>query len=290
MKRPPSLSSASLFTFRAARGTALLLWLVLGLPWTAIAQRHAIVQAQDGSGVFGYKDTPLQPWSGFHVHDPDRPGPPRVDPGPAGPPIPPPSDAVVLFGGLDLSAWQPHKWSVEDGCLVAGEGNLTTRQDFGDCQLHVEWMAPEQVDPNWGNRGNNGVELLGLFEVQIYDSYEGKIYPDGQAAAVYAQTPPLVNACRKPGQWQTYDIVVTAPVFQGEQLVRPARLTMFHNGVLVHRDQEIYGNSPHGGLARYAGPRSRGPVTLLGHHCPVRFRNLWIRPLATPAGPARTGT
>jgi hypothetical protein len=247
------------------------------------AQRHEVVQAQDGSGVFGYKDTPLQPWSGFHVHDPDRPAPPTVTPPPiAGgdAALAAPSDAIVLFGGQDLDQWEANQWRVEDGCLVATEGPMRTRQEFGDCQLHLEWMAPaEPADSVW-NRGNNGVFLLGEIEVQIFESYTTKIYPDGQAAAIYAQTPPLVNACRKPGQWEAYDILFRAPRFDEQgKLLEPARLTMLHNGILVHLNQEIYGHTPHAGLANYDAVPPRGPIALGAHHCPVRFRNIWIRSL-----------
>lgn len=247
-----------------------------------LAQKHELVQSKDGVAI-GYKTTPLQPWSGYHVHDPDRPVPPRVDPGPAGPPAPAPSDAVILFDGKDLARWRDTpKWTIEDGCLVAGDGTLLTKDEFGDCQLHLEWQAPDPPDPNWGNCGNNGVLMLGLFEIQIYDSFTKQIYPDGQAASVYAQTPPLVNACRKPGQWQTYDIVVVAPRVKDGKLLAPARVTMHHNGVLVHHNQEVYGHTPHAGLAAYNNPSPKGPIGLMGHHCPVKFRNIWIRPLVLP--------
>ena len=249
---------------------------------------HLIVP-KDASGVYGYKDTAIQPWSGYHVHDPDRPIPKQVDPGPAQAPAAPPADAVVLFDGKDMSQWNPLPWTVEDGCLVAAKGMLTTKQEFGNIQLHLEWLAPDPPSKDWGNRGNNGVKLLGLFEIQIYDSYTTQIYPDGQAASIYAQTPPLVNACRKPGQWQTYDIVLVAPVYEGEKRVAPARVTMFHNGLLVHLNQEVYGTSPHAGLAQYpADPRTKAPIGLMGHGCPVRFRNIWVRPLESPQA-AKTG-
>ena len=161
-----------------------------------------------------------------------------------------------------------------------GKNRLVLARSESDCQLHVEWAVPTEPADNIWNRGNNGVFLLGSIEVQIFDSYDTKIYPDGQAAAIYAQTPPLVNACRKPGEWETYDILFTAPKFaESGELAAPARITMLHNGVLVHLNQEIYGNTPHAGLASYAGVKPRGPLALGAHHCPVRFRNLWIRPL-----------
>jgi len=247
----------------------------------APARPHTLVYAQDGSGVFGYRDTPIQPWSGFHVHDPDRPKPQRVDPGPAPvQPAPAPADALVLFDGKDVSAWEPTDWRIIDGCLEAvGHSQLTTKRQFGSCQLHLEWRAPDPPEGSIMNRGNNGVQLLGFCEVQIFDSYTVKIYADGQAAAVYAQTPPLVDASRSPGQWQIYDILFTAPNFAAGKLTQPARITMLFNGVLVHLHQEIYGTTRHAELAAYDGVQEQGPLVLLGHNNPVRFRSIWIRPL-----------
>ena len=235
--------------------------------------------ARDGSGVYGYRDTPILPWCGFRVHDSDRPAPKRVDPGPAPAPAPAPADAIVLFDGKDLSQWRTNDWKLVDGCIETVSGSLITKQEFGDCQIHVEWMAPANFEGPWYNRGNNGVFLMGLYEIQVFDSYNEKIYPDGQAAAVYGQTPPLVNACRKPGEWQTYDIAFTAPRFDGDKLVLPARVTVFHNGVLVQLNQEIHGETGHRIVARYTQKISHGPLKLAGHNCPVRFRNIWIRPL-----------
>lgn len=238
-----------------------------------------LVNARDGSGVYGYKDTPVLPWCGFHVHDPDRPAPKRVEPGPASAPILAPADATVLFGGGDLSAWQSNAWKVVDGVLEAGAGSLATKESFGDMQLHIEWLAPAGFDGPWYNRGNNGVMLMGLYEIQIFDSYNEKIYPDGQAAAIYGQTPPLVNVTRPPGQWQSFDIIFIAPKWDGGRLASPARITMFHNGVLVHLDEEIRGETNHRVLPAYTQQVSRGPLVLGGHDCPVQFRNLWVRPL-----------
>jgi len=236
-----------------------------------------LVKARDGSGIVGYKDTPILPWCGYHVHDPDRPAPKRVQPEASGGA---PSDAVVLFDGTDLSQWQQTAWKIEDGEIVAGAGDLTTKESFGDCQLHLEWQAPNPpVSQDW-DHGNNGVLLMGLFEIQIFDTYTTPLYPDGQAASVYGQTPPRVNACRPPGQWQSYDIIFFAPVFQDGKLVRPARVTMLHNGVLVHHDQEIYGPTGHRILAKYDRSLApKAPLTQPGHNNPVRFRNIGLRPL-----------
>jgi hypothetical protein len=239
-----------------------------------------LVKAKDGSGVYGYKDTPKLPWCGYLVHDPDRPAPKRIQ-APSAPaqPLAPPSDAIVLFDGKDLSKWGPTGGKLVDGCLESTGGNLATKDSFGNCQIHLEWMAPANFQGPWYNQGNNGVFLLGLYEIQIFDSWTEKLYPDGQAAAIYGQTPPLVNACRPPGEWQTYDLVFTAPVFSDGKLVSPARVTLFHNGVLAQLNEEIHGETGHRILPEYKQKISRGPLVLSGHDCPVRFRNIWIRPL-----------
>jgi hypothetical protein len=238
-----------------------------------------LVQAKDGLGIIGYKDTPVLPWCGYHVHDPDRPAPPKVTPGQP-PAVAAPSDAVALFDGKDLSQWKPSGWKVEKGELIAVSGELTTNQTFGDCQLHLEWQAPDPPQGQMFDRGNSGVMLMGLFEIQIYDSYTEKLYPDGQAASVYGQTPPMVNACRKPGQWQSFDIVFFAPVFKDGKLEKPAYVTVLHNGLLVHHNQQIYGPTGHRILPRYDKPiPEKLPLSLSAHNNPVRFRNIWIRPL-----------
>lgn len=242
------------------------------------SQGAELKYAQDGSGVCGYKDTPVQPWSGFHVHDPDRPAPKRTNPGPAAAPAPVPADAVVLFDGKDLSQWLPSQCTVEDHCIVA-EGDLISKRTFGNCQIHLEWMTPADFKGPMFNHGNNGVFLMGLYEIQIFDSWSEKLYPDGQAASIYGQTPPRVNACRPPGEWQTYDIVFTAPVFADGKLKQPARVTMFHNGLLVHLNEEIHGETGHRIQPQYKQQVSTGPLRFGGHKCPVRFRNIWVRPL-----------
>jgi hypothetical protein len=243
-------------------------------------QAADLVKAKDGSGVYGYKDTPILPWCGFRVHDCDRPAPKRVDPGKALPSAPIPADATILFDGNNLSSWTQTEWKLVDGCIeAAGGSSLISRESFGNMQLHLEWMAPASYQGEWYNRGNSGVDLMGLFEIQIFDSYNEKIYPDGQAAAIYGQTPPLVNATRPPGEWQIYDIIFTAPVFENGKLVKPARVTMFHNGLLVHLNEEIHGETGHRILPEYKAKTSRGPIRLSGHNCPIRFRNIWVRPL-----------
>jgi hypothetical protein len=252
---------------------------ILILVFAAKVSAQSLVNATNGSGIYGYKDTPKLPWSGYLVHDPDRPAPPKINPGPFVASQPPPSDAVVLFDGKDLSRFQSNGWRVVDGTIEARSGNLTTTNSFGSFQLHLEWMVPTNLSGHPFDRGNNGVLLMGVYEIQIFDSWNEKIYPDGQAAAIYGQTPPLVNACRPPGEWQSYDIIFTAPAFKDDKLVSPARVTMFHNGILVHRDEEIHGETQHRALPAYTKKRGQGPLVLYGHNCPVRFRNLWLRPL-----------
>jgi hypothetical protein len=241
-----------------------------------------LVKAKDGSGVYGYKHTPKLPWCEWLVHDPDRPNPKRVDPGPASANAypQPPSDAVVLFDGKDLSKWNAGAgWKAENGLLIAGDGPFATKQAFGDVQLHLEWMAPANFEGPWYNQGNNGVMLMGLFEIQIFDSFNEKIYPDGACGAIYGQTPPLVNVTRRPGEWQSFDIFFKAAQFQGEKLLAPARVTVLQNGVLVQLNEEIHGETGHQIVPEYKQKTSKGPLTLGGHGCPIRFRNIWLRQL-----------
>ncbi len=256
-------------------------WLVVAwLAAEAASSGADLLKARDGSGVYGYKDTPVLPWCGFHVHDPDRPAPPKIHPGPAPTSSPVPADAIVLFDGRDLSRWENSQWRIVDGVLEAGsEGNLVSKERFADCQIHLEWMAPAHFQGPWYNQGNNGVMLMGLYEIQIFDSWNEKLYPDGQAASIYGQTPPRVNSCRPPGEWQTYDIIFTAPRFESDKLIKPARVTMFHNGVLVHLEEDIRGETGHRIVPSYTRKISEGPLVLAGHGCPVRFRNVWVRRL-----------
>ncbi len=221
------------------------------------------------------------------VHDPNRPMPPVVVPGPAGPPVPPPADAVVLFDGKDTARWtdakgQPARWKVENGYMevVPKTGGIQTVQGFGDCQLHVEWMAPSPAKGKDQDRGNSGVFLMGLYEVQVLDCYENTTYADGMTAAIYGQYPPLVNACRPPGEWQTYDIVFRRPRFdETGKLLAPARMTVLHNGILVHECAVPTGPTAHKARPPYRTHASKLPISLQDHDHPVRFRNIWIREL-----------
>jgi hypothetical protein len=239
-----------------------------------------LVNAKDGSGTYGYKHTPKLPWCEWLVHDPDRPAPKRVDPGAPSAPAPVPSDAIRLFDGKSVAAWKPAPgWILTNNVLVAGDGAFATKQSFGDIQLHLEWLAPADYEGPWYNRGNNGVMLMGLYEIQIFDSFNEKIYPDGMCAAIYGQTPPLVNATRPPGQWQSFDIMFIAPRFDDDKLESPARVTVFHNGVLAQLNEEIHGETGHQILPQYKTKSSEGPLVLGGHGCKIQFRNIWLRKL-----------
>ncbi len=235
-----------------------------------------------------------QPDPNWIDHDRRRPQPEAVTPATASTqeqPGKPPSDAVVLFGGKDISQWSamdgsPTRWIVRDGYMecVPGSGYVRTLQNFGDCQLHVEWSAPTPPHGEGQGRGNSGVFFgFDRYEVQVLDSYESPTYADGGAAAVYGQYPPLVNASLPPGQWQTYDIIWTAPRFDDAGKVRsPARLTVFHNGVLVQNNVELTGPTSWLERAPYSPHPEKQPISLQDHHNPVRFRNIWVRELGRP--------
>lgn len=199
----------------------------------------------------------------------------------------PPSDAIVLFGGADLSRWHgqnnsPAKWTIRDGYVevAPGSGDITTNERFGDVQLHIEWATPAVPKGEGQERGNSGVFLMERYEVQVLDSYDNKTYYHGQAASVYKQYAPLVNASRRPGEWQAYDIVFHAPRFdeQGKVIDR-ARVTVFHNGVLVQNNVEIYGITYNDRPALYIAHGPQEPLRLQDHGNPMRFRNIWIRRL-----------
>jgi hypothetical protein len=217
----------------------------------------------------------------------DRPRPPVVKPAVEGPFVPPPADAVVLFDGRDLSQWRaedgtPSKWSVQRGYVevTAGAGTLVSVRRFGDVQLHLEWQAPAPPKGEGQDRGNSGVFLMGLYEVQVLDSYQNDTYPDGQAGAIYGQSPPLVNASWPPGVWQTYDIIFRRPHFGPDGSVqKPARMTVFHNGVLVQDNFELLGRTAHARRAAYSPHEDRLPLKLQDHGNPVRYRNIWVREL-----------
>src|SRR6185369_3714171 len=229
-----------------------------------------------------------QPW---HVHDPDRPHPKQVSPGAT--PGSPPSDAVVLFDGKDLSHWAQHgegaesgkvieaKWKLGEGYFEVAPhtGGLYTREAFGDCQLHIEWSSPTEVRATSQGRGNSGVLLMGLYEIQVLDVWDNPTYADGQAGAIYGQWPPLANPARKPGEWQVYDIIFEAPKFEGDSVKEPAYFTVFMNGVLMHNHQASMGPMVYRQVAHYAPHAAEEPLLLQNHNSKVRFRNIWARRL-----------
>ncbi len=256
---------------------------LLGFAGLAAAQSE-----KDAPEPVGFEDTPYLPDQKWHVHDIKRPHPRVVTPGAQ--PGMPPSDAVVLFDGKDLSRWAmtPPRgqsglvaptWRVQNGAMevAPNSGSLVTRERFGTCQLHVEWASPAKTISNSQGRGNSGVLLMSRYEIQVLDSWNNLTYADGQAGAIYGQWPPLVNATRRPGEWQAYDILFEAPQFDNGKVVKPAYSTVLLNGVMLHHHQ------PHIGAMRYRqvgvyephGPEE--PLELQSHRNAVRYRNIWIR-------------
>lgn len=238
----------------------------------------------------GFTDTPMLPGLPYHVHDPNRPHAPVVTP--AKEPGGPPSDALVLFDGKDLSHWTSHhsditkggavgpaEWKLGDGFVevVPNTGDIATKEKFGDCQLHVEWASPADVQGSSQSRGNSGVILMGRYEMQVLDSFNNPTYADGAAGAIYGQWPPLANPTRAPGQWQSYDIVFEAPRFDGDKVVSPAYFTVFLNGVLLHNHKASMGPMTYRHVAHYTPHAAEESLVLQNHNSKVRFRNIWIR-------------
>ncbi len=234
----------------------------------------------------GYTDTPQLPGLPWKVHDKDRPVPPFVHPAQESQA---PSDAIVLFNGSNLNEWRSTSnkeanWKMEkDWMEVNRTGDIHTAQNFGDCQLHLEWSTPTMTAAGQG-ANNSGIYFMGFYEVQILDSWSSRTYADGQAGALYGQNPPDVNASLPPGEWQSYDIVFQAPHFQDEELQEPARVTVFHNGVLVHHDRAFLGRTTHRKVPQWQAHAAELPLRLQDHGNPVRFRNIWIRPLTPASG------
>ncbi|MDZ4828732.1 MAG: DUF1080 domain-containing protein [Phycisphaerae bacterium] len=263
---------------------------------TLIASSAALVLASVSALAF----TQAQQQFKYEVHDMKRPQPSVVDPGPAGAPALPPSDAVVLFGASkpDLSAWKGSngdaKWKVLDGAMIVQpqSGDITTKESFGDVQLHIEWMVPADAKVEGQHGGNSGVFFMDRYELQVLSSNPNVTYADGMAGSLYGQYPPLVNACRPLGQWNVYDVVFRAPVFgkpvagndgaeAAATVLHPASLTVFLNGVLVQDNAELLGATVHGARAQYKAHDATGPIHLQDHGDPIRYRNIWLRKLAS---------
>jgi hypothetical protein len=226
----------------------------------------------------------MWPTTRWRQHDVQRPHPEAIEP--ATQPGQAPKGAIVLFDGTNLDQWKSAqgskpKWKVEDGCLVTqpGTGEIETRESWGDVQLHIEWQAPNPPHGKGQDRGNSGVFLMKEFEIQVLDSYKADTYADGQAGAIYGQYPPRFNAARPPGEWQTYDVAFRRPRFDDQKrVVEPARITVFHNGVLVQDNEEAFGPTSWLEGDPYRG-QVRGPIGLQDHDHPVRYRNIWVLPL-----------
>ena len=241
-----------------------------------------VISSLSFSGLFG------QDWK-REKQDPRatelwEPVPPKVTPGEG---TAAPSDAIVLFDGSSLDGWETTKgeaagWTLEDGAMTVkrGTGSIRTKQGFGSCQLHIEWRSPTEIVGEGQGRGNSGVFLMSTYEVQVLDSYESRTYSNGQAGSIYKQFIPLVNATKAPGEWQTYDIIFMAPVFNEKgAVIRPASVTVLHNGVLVQNHSVLRGNTPYKGLPAYTKHPDKLPIMLQDHGNPVSYRNIWIREL-----------
>lgn len=234
-------------------------------------------------GFYGDPPDKTHPWA---IHDMNRPQPPRVEPGTA---TSAPSDAVVLFSGKneEIEKWisdkngEPTKWEVKDGVLqcVPGSGYIRTKEEFADCQLHIEWSAPSKVEGNSQGRGNSGVFLMGQVEVQVLDNYNNPTYADGFASSIYGINPPAANPLRAPGEWQVYDIVFRRPIFKDGKEIDAGYITVFVNGVLTQDHTPLEGSGGHKGRSKARAFPEQGPLKIQDHGNPVRFRNIWYRPL-----------
>ena len=234
-------------------------------------------------GIMGFLDTPMEPDGLWHVHDPRRTQPPVVAPGAFSANARPPSDALVLFDGKDLSQWadahgHPAPWVVQDGVAITTQTDIFTRRKFGDLQLHAEFREPLPATGTGQQRGNSGIFFMGCYEIQVLDCFHNQTYPDGATGAIYAQHPPLANACRPPGEWQTYDIIFTTPHFgQHGEVITPAYATVILNGVVVQNHQAFRGTTTHCAVGEYSMREPTGPLGLQYHLNAVAFRNIWVR-------------
>ena len=221
----------------------------------------------------------VQPWSGFEVHDKERPHPAKVETKGAVS-TPAPKDAEILFDGKNTDAFTK-AWEIVNGVMVAGKlGDTRTKKDYGSCQFHIEWKIPKDRKIRGQMGGNSGIFFMDRYEIQILESHTNKTYADGQAGSLYGQHPPLVNASTAQGEWQSYDIIFTAPVYKDGKMVEPAKITAFHNGVLIHNNQTFKGKTSHKVLPKYEKTHPlKAPIRIQWHGDPIEFRNIWVRDL-----------
>lgn len=258
----------------------------LAIVSSLVSLGFAASAASSGSAFYGDAPDDHHPWA---VHDPNRPQPKVVTPGTfssVDQPGKPPSDAIVLFDGTDFSKWESAKdgsapkWVLVDGAMEAAHvGDVRTKEQFGDCQLHIEWAAPKVVEGDGQGRGNSGIFLMGLVEVQVLDSYHNITYADGHAASIYSVAPPMANALRPPGEFQVYDIVFRRPIYKDGQVVDPGYVTVFVNGVLAQDHTTLEGGTGHMSRTKPGPFPEKGSLQLQDHNNPTRFRNIWYRPL-----------
>jgi len=244
-----------------------------------------LARPEPSNPIDGYTNSPIIPGTKWHVHDPNRPQPKWVRPPYDGKPVPAPHDATVLFDGKSLENWRNRNWRLEDGAMVVTKGSQTSVATFGDMHLHVEFLIPKGLRGHGQKAGNSGVFPMARYEIQVLNSYDNRTYPDGQCAALYGQKPPDVNASLPPGHWQSYDIYFKAPVFENRKLRHAAYVSVHHNGVLVHDNAAFLGPAVWRKLARYKPHPPKAPVSLQAHGNPVRYRNIWVRPLDRKLGP-----
>jgi hypothetical protein len=245
-----------------------------------------VLAAPAGPTFYGDPPDDHHPWA---IHDANRPKPKTVVPGSFSRPEQagkPPSDAIILFDGKDLSEWdsnkqgQPPKWVVRDGYMECTQtGDIHTKKQFGDCQLHIEWAAPNKVEGDSQGRGNSGIFLLGRVEIQVLDNYNNPTYADGYAGSVYGVHPAMANALRPPGEFQVYDIVFRRPIYRDGKVLDPGYVTVFMNGVLVQDHAVLEGGTGHMGRSKPGPLPEKGPLQLQDHSNPTRFRNIWYREL-----------